>query len=100
MFLIKYICLKDFVANGREWSDLTKALRRAPWDNDPGAFAKRKIKSGLISYLETFESLELAFQKRDDIAHNIPADLHGNPDGAHRIACAMLNNHSVSLRKT
>ena len=57
-----------------------KALRRAPWDNDLWTFREKEgSKSGLISYLETFESLELAFQKRDDIAHNIPADLHGNP---------------------
>ena len=64
----------------------------------PGTFREKEgSKSGLISYLKLM-SPELAYQKRDDISHNIPADLHGNPlDGAHRIACAMLNNHSVSF---
>ena len=50
------------MANGREWSDLTKALRRAPWDNDLGDLREKEgSKSGLISYLETFSS-ELAFR--------------------------------------
>ena len=98
--LVKYVCIKDFLANGREWSAFTKNLYEQHLKIMTSGTLREKERSkvGLDSYLKTFASLELACQKRDGIAQNIPSDLQGNPlDGAHRIACAILHNRSISL---
>ena len=98
--LIKYICLKDFVANGRKWSNFTKQLYKQHLGimTSETFREKESSKSGLEGYLNVFESLEVAFHASDRLANGIPSDKHGHPlDGAHRIACAMLHNRSVSL---
>lgn len=98
--LIKYVCLSDYVANGREWSTFTRQLYEQHLEiMTSGTFReKERSKAGIDSYLKVFESLELACQESDGIAQNIPSDMQGNPlDGAHRIACAMLHNQRISL---